>query len=110
MAEKKKIYISAELDWAEQKLQEWKAYIDNNPISELQDRIEWKPTSKGGMMPMVVASIEAQIKSLRDTLKEYFALLEVVNRLRQADDAAKEKEAKGNADVPHRMRGQTPEE
>ena len=68
MATKKQTYVSAELEWAESKLQEWRAYIDKNPIAELKDRIEWKPTAKGGSMPMVIASIESQIKSLRDTM------------------------------------------
>ena len=83
MAVKKQTYVSAELEWAEAKLQEWRAYIDKNPIAELKDRIEWKPTAKGGAMPMVVASIESQIKSLRDTMKEYLALLETVDKLRE---------------------------
>ena len=69
MASKKQTYVSAELEWAEAKLAEWRAYIDNNPINTLKDRIEWKPTAKGGTMPMVIASIESQIKSLRDTMK-----------------------------------------
>ena len=54
MATKKQSYISAELEWAEQRLTEWRAYIDNNPINGLKDRIEWKPTAKGGTMPMVI--------------------------------------------------------
>ena len=45
MAVKKQTYVSAELEWAESKLQEWRAYIDKNPIAELKDRIEWKPTA-----------------------------------------------------------------
>lgn len=86
MATKKQSYISAELEWAEQRLTEWRAYIDNNPINGLKDRIEWKPTAKGGTMPMVIASQESQIKSLRDTMKEYLALLEVVDRLREKEE------------------------
>lgn len=54
----KTTYINAELDWAEQQLASWKAYVDANPLHELTDRIEWKPTAKGGLMPMVIASID----------------------------------------------------
>jgi hypothetical protein len=102
MATAKKIYIDAELDWAEQKLNEWREYIDNNPIDKLKDRIEWKPTAKGGTMPMVVASIESQIKCIRDTMKEYLALLEQVNKMRQAEEH-KKKDVRGGGERPSRM-------
>ena len=45
---------------------------------------------------------EAIQKSLRDTMKEYLALLKEVNTMREAEEA--KKEARGNADVPHRMK------
>jgi hypothetical protein len=35
MATKKQSYVSAELDWAESKLAEWREYIDQNPIPDL---------------------------------------------------------------------------
>jgi hypothetical protein len=94
-------YISAELEWAETKLKEWREYVDTNPIASLKDRIEWKPTSKGGSIPMVIASKEAQIKSLRDTMKEYLALLEVVDKLRQRE--AEKAEARGGKAVTGKM-------
>ena len=83
----KTTYINAELDWAEQQLQSWKAYVDAHPLHELKDRIEWKPTAKGGMLPMVIASIEAQGKFIQETMKNYLALLEVVDKLRKAEEA-----------------------
>jgi len=101
MAKKANNYITAELDFAEEQLQSWKAYVLANPINELKDRIEWKPTSKGGAMPMVVASIESQGKFLQDTMKNYLALLEVVNNLREKEEA--KKEARGKSTIPHRM-------
>lgn len=91
----KTTYISVELDWAEQQLQSWKAYVDANPLHELKDRIEWKPTSKGGMLPMVIASIEAQGKFLQETMKNYLALLEVVDRLRKIEETKVEVRGKG---------------
>jgi hypothetical protein len=93
-ATNKTTYISVELDWAEQQLQSWKAYVDANPLHELKDRIEWKPTSKGGMLPMVIASIEAQGKFLQETMKNYLALLEVVDKLRKIEEA--KVEVRGN--------------
>jgi hypothetical protein len=105
MAAKKEIYISAELEWAEEKLHEWREYVDNNPIAGLKDRIEWKPTSKGGALPMVIASMEAQIKCIRDTMKEYLLLLEQVNKMREIEE--KKKEARGDSDIPHRMQSGT---
>jgi len=102
MASKKQTYVSAELEWAESKLAEWRDYVDKNPIAELKDRIEWKPTSKGGAIPMVIASIESQIKSLRDTMKEYLALLEVVDKLREKEEA--KQEARGSQEINGKMK------
>ena len=94
---KKTTYINTELDWAEQQLASWKAYVDANPLHELKDRIEWKPTAKGGMLPMVIASIEAQGKFVQETMKNYLQLLEVVEKLREAD--SKRQETRGNSKI-----------
>lgn len=94
---KKDTYINAELDWAEEQLKSWKAYVDANPLHELKDRIEWKPTAKGGMLPMVIASIEAQGKFIQETMKNYLALLEVVDKLRKAEEA--KVEVRGKAEM-----------
>ena len=95
MAVKKNTYVSAELDWAEEQLASWKQYVDANPLHELKDRIEWKPTAKGGMLPMVIASIEAQGKFIQETMKNYLALLEVVDKLRKIEEAKVEVRGKG---------------
>ena len=92
---KKTTYINTELEWAEQQLTSWKAYVDANPMHELKDRIEWKPTAKGGMLPMVIASIEAQGKFIQETMKNYLALLEVVDKLREKEEAKVEVRGKG---------------
>jgi hypothetical protein len=92
---KRTTYINAELDWAEQQLASWKQYVDANPLHELKDRIEWKPTAKGGMLPMVIASIEAQGKFIQETMKNYLALLEVVDKLRKIEEAKVEVRGKG---------------
>lgn len=95
---KKNNYITAELDWAEEQLVSWKSYIDANPLHELKDRIEWKPTAKGGVMPMVIASIEQQGKFIQETFKNYLTLLDVVDKLREAEEA-KKTEARGRQEV-----------
>ena len=102
MAVKKTSYITDELDWAEARLAEWRSYIDNNPINTLKDRIEWKPTSKGGTMPMVIASIESQIKSLRDTMKGYLALVDVVDKLREKEEL--KAVARGSQEINGKMK------
>lgn len=87
MPTKKNNYITAELDFAEEQLETWRKYVSDRPIDALKDRIEWKQTKSGGMMPMVIASIEAQVKSIQETLKNYLALLEIVNNLREKEEA-----------------------
>lgn len=86
MAQKKTTTIDIDLDWGEERLESLKKYIEDNPIEQLKDRIEWKPTAKGGTMPMVIASIEAQVTSIRNTFKDYFALLETIKRLRDQEE------------------------
>ena len=71
--------------------------MDANPLHELKDRVEWKPTSKGGMIPMVIASIEAQGKFIQETMKNYLALLEVVEKLREKEEA--KVEVRGNGEL-----------
>jgi len=102
MAVKKNTYITAELDWAEKQLESWKAYVDDHPLHTMTDRIEWKPTAKGGLLPMVIASIEQQGKFIQETMKNYLALLEVVEKLREKEEA--KKEARGSGSVPPRMK------
>ncbi len=84
MATKNK-FINPELEWAEEQLESWKAYVSANPFEKMEDRVKWKETKAGGMLPIVIASIESQQKNIRDTMKDYLALLEVVDRLRQQE-------------------------
>lgn len=103
MPAKKNNYITAELDFAENQLADWKTYVLDHPFGELKDRIEWKETKGGGMMPMVVSSIEAQGKFLQETMKNYLALLEVVNNLREKEEARME--ARGGKEIKGGMMG-----
>lgn len=99
---KKNSFIDIDLDWAEQQLASWKAYVDANPLHTLKDRIEWKPTSKGGTMPMVIASIEQQGKFIQETLKNYLLLLKEVDILRERE--AQKSDLRGGADLPDIMK------
>ena len=101
MTTKKNVYITTELDWAEEQLETWKKYVDGHPLNEMVDRIEWKPTAKGGLLPMVIASIEQQGKFIQETMKNYLTLLEVVDKLREKEQI--KKEARGSGSVPPRM-------
>lgn len=87
MATKKNSFITEDLMWAENQLASWKQYVDDHPLHELKDRIEWKPTKNGGLIPMVISSIENQGKFIQETMKNYLALLETVDRLRAAEEA-----------------------
>lgn len=84
MAISKTTYINTELKWAEEQLSSWKTYIDEHPLHTMTDRIEYRQT-KTGTMPMVIASIEAQGKFIQETMKNYLALLEVVEKLREKE-------------------------
>lgn len=99
---KKNSYITAELDFAELQLKGWKDYIETNPINSLEDRWGKKEMPKGGFAWVVTATAEQQIKCVQDTLSKYLQLLEIVDRLREKDEV--KKEARGSADVPHRMK------
>ncbi len=101
MAKKANNYISAELDFAELQLKGWRSYVEKNPIEDIKDRWGQKEMPKGGHTWVVTASAEQQIKCVQDTLTKYLQLLEVVNTLREKEEA--KKEARGKSTVPHRM-------
>lgn len=102
MAVKNK-FINTELDWAEEQLESWKSYVSANPFDKMEDRVKWKETKGGGTMPIVIASIESQQKNVRDTMKDYLALLEIVDRLRQAEEK-KNIETRGGIEIPDIMK------
>jgi len=98
---KKNSYITAELDFAESQLRGWRKYIEENPIDSLVDRWGKKEMPRGGFTSVVTATAEQQIKCVQDTMKNYLALLEVVDRLREKDEV--KKVARGTGIVPPRM-------
>lgn len=90
-------YITAELDFAELQLEGWKKYLEANPIENLEDRWGRKEMPKGGFTMVVTSTREQQIKCVQDTLTRYLSLLEVVNKLREAEEARAEK--RGNKEM-----------
>jgi len=99
---KKNSYIEEELTWLERKAEQIKQYVDHPPISGLTDRIEKLITSTG-IVEKVTATIEAQIKSKRESLKDYALIIEAIDKLREREET-KQKTAKGDAEIPYRMR------
>lgn len=99
MAKKRELLITDELNTYEQMVEESIAYVKSIKLSELEDRIEWKPTGKGGMMPMVIASKESQVKSYFDSMEKIPKLLNGLDELRNkyADVI---KETRGDVSVP----------
>ena len=93
MPTKKKSFIDMDLDWAEEQLADWKAYVDANPIAKLKDRTI--PNGKGGIL--VVANIEQQGKYIQELLKNYLLLLEHVDKLREKQ--AEKVETRGDKPV-----------
>lgn len=90
MATKKNNYITAELDFAEEQLQQWKLYMEANPIDKINDRWGIKEMPKGGQTKVVTSTREQQIKCVQETLGKYLSLLEVVNNLREKEEAKTE--------------------
>ena len=98
---KKALLIEYELEFLEKQLQELKEYIEANPYSTLADRMAYKETKQGGIIPTLVANKESQRKDLTQALKDYAEILRTVDSMREKE--VTKKEARGSADVPHRM-------
>ncbi len=98
-----KSYIKDDLEWLEAKLDSIKKYIDDNPISTMKDRIISIETGRGAK-EQVAATVEQQIKSIKEVLKDLPALLEALDKLRAKNDAA-ELKLKGDDEMPAIMKG-----
>lgn len=84
---KKASYIEYELQFLEDKLKELKQYIQNNPFDKLSDRMAYKETKGGGVIPICVANKEAQRKDLTQALKDYAEILRTVDAMREKEEA-----------------------
>lgn len=95
MATSKKVnLIQYELEFLETKLQELKDYIEANPFSSLQDRMAYKETKSGGVIPICIANKEAQRKDLTQALKDYVEILQSVDKLRTLEETKVETRGK----------------
>lgn len=104
MSTTKKSFIQEDLEWLESRIANLKAYVDANPIQGMADRKITIGTGRGEK-EQVTATIEAQIKSVRDTLKELPALLEAVDKLREREEG-KKIQVRGQSSVPSMMKTQ----
>lgn len=98
---KKALLIEYELEFLEKQLSELKEYIEANPYSTLTDRMAYKETKQGGLIPTLVANKESQRKDLTQALKDYAEILRTVDSMREKE--VTKKEARGSSSVPHRM-------
>jgi hypothetical protein len=99
---KKALLIEYELEFLEKQLSELKSYIESNPYSQLEDRMQTKVTKNGGIVLVCVANKEAQRKDLTQALKDYAEILRTVDAMREKEDI--KKVARGSGKVPHRMK------
>ena len=95
-------FENVELEWAEAQLKSWQAFVDAHPFETMEDRTKLRATRGGGTVLEVVATIESQQKNIRDTMKDYLALFEIVKRLRKAEDEGPST-GRGGEVIPARM-------
>lgn len=89
MATRKNNYIGADLDFASEQLAQWRLYMEANPIDQIEDRWGKKEMPKGGYTMVVTSTREQQIKCVQDTMAKYLQLLEVIDKLREAEEKKK---------------------
>jgi len=95
-------YIGKELEWLDAQWKSLQDYVDSNPISDMQDRIVQLQAGKS-IVDKVAATIEQQIKSVRDTIKEMPELLAAISTLREKNEQ-KDISVRGTGKIPHMMR------
>jgi len=77
--------IEYELEFLDEKLKELKEYIQANPFNSLADRMAYKETKTGGVIPICIANKEAQRKDLTQALKDYAEILRTVESMREKE-------------------------
>ena len=91
MASNKNKFTNIEIELAETQLTVYKQWLLDNPYDSFKDRVQFKVNEKtGNTLPIVVSTIESQQKNHRDTMKDYLQLLEVIEKLRQAESKREE--------------------
>lgn len=74
-------YIEQDLEWLRGQAEELKAYCDSNKIPDMKDRIVGKK---------VVATVEQQITSKRQTLYDHIKILEAIKVLEEKEATKKQ--------------------
>jgi len=98
MAKKPQLLIEYELEFLNEKLKELKEYIKSNPFDKLADRMAYKETKGGGVIPICVANKEAQRKDLTQALKDYAEILRTVESMREKEEV-KQKNVRGTQEL-----------
>ena len=91
MAKKKRLLITTELQWYEAKINEIILYVESFDLTKLEDRIAYKETKGGGVLPIVISKKEDQVKSIRDTMKDLLPMLDALDNLRNKYEETDEK-------------------
>jgi len=100
---KKPSYVSLELDWMEKKVKQLQAAIDAYDLENLKDRVDYKQTKTGGVMPMVIASIEDQMKAVAMIMEKLPKMLQALDELRQKEE--EKIAARGNKQIQGQAQG-----
>ena len=79
MSTKKPTYIDLELDWLEKKFEQMRQAVDNYDLTNLQDRLDQKPTKNGGVVRTVIASKEDQLKAVMFIMEKLPKLLQSIS-------------------------------
>lgn len=96
MAKAKNSFIDEELEFLEQRAKEIKQDVEANPYDEIRDRIV-SLDGPNGSSEKVVATEEAQKKAMREALREYAQIIEIINNLREKEAA--KLQTKGDAQI-----------
>lgn len=88
--------IAFELDFLNKKLSELEEYINNRPLTDLEDRTDVKGRT--------VATVEKQREDIFKSIKEYTEIVEKVEKLRlENEEATIEKRGGGEFTFVERM-------
>jgi len=95
-------YINLELDTLEQRLQELKEYLNDNPAHKVSDRWGTK-LIKGEEVDYVIQTKENILKCVRESMKDYASLLDQINKLREVEE--QKIKTRGDKEIPQIAKG-----
>lgn len=104
MAKKRELKITDDLDWLEEKLQQFRTYLNEINPYEFEDRYEIIETARGGV-PKLVMSKEKQQQHYWEAIRQCTMLFNELDNLRnkyQEEENVK-KETRGNVEPSELM-------